>query len=376
MELDYLRGLQRLREFLPQNDVSAREEFFLLETRLRRNLADRQRFGRDDTNDVQFARIVDTLDAFLNERLRLSVHFIDICKSNGADDKTLDEVDSGPLLSAPRRQLTPWQEGDSISVQGQDYWIDGPVQKQWFNHEHVLYQRAPGRHRQTGQKVWLKQCQSPHSPESAGTLKRDLEKEGRLLLKLQQAGQRDFPRWLGSENTQQSAALVYERLTGRSLAAAFGALPKPLDRQATRRLLAGRHTLMQMLHALHTRMHCSHRLLTPETLLLQAGSNKILLLDVGLAARTVQPGEGPQDYQAPEQRRGLPAPDRATDIYQLGALFYHLLTGHYITDAETVQESSLLPELATILRRATAPNPRDRWPDVYAFSQALRQSGY
>lgn len=376
MEFDYLLGLQRLRELLPQNNVSAREEFFLLDARLRRNLADRQRYGRDNTNDVQFARIVDTLDAFLNKQLHLSVHFIDLCKSDNTGSRPFNELDADPSPSKRQRQLAPWQEGDKVSVQGQDYWINNPVQKQWFDKNGTLHLQAPGRNAQTGQKVWLKQCQFSRPYETASILKRDLEKEGRLLLKLQQEGQRDFPHWLGSENAQQSTTLVYERLTGRSLAAAFGMLPKPLDHLTAKRLLVGRYTLVQMLHVLHTRMHCSHRMLTPETLLLQVSTNNIILSDVGLAARTVQPGEGPQCYQAPEQIRGLPMPDRATDIYQLGALFYHLLTGQYITDGAAFQESNLAPGLDTILRKATSPNTRDRWPDVYAFSQALRQAGY
>jgi hypothetical protein len=95
-----------------------------------------------------------------------------------------------------------------------------------------------------------------------------------------------------------------------------------------------------------------------------------------LAARSVQLGEGPQRFQAPEQLRGIPIPGQATDIYQLGALFYHLLTGKYITDAADCQESGLTPELDALLHKAAAPVSKDRWPNVYAFSQALRRIGY
>ncbi len=376
MEIDYGQGLKRLRELLSRNNASALQEFHLLQARLIDNLADQRSYGRDDTNSSQRARIIASLNSFLVEQLHLSISFIDLCALNNQTDKTFDEPDINSLPLPSRDQLVFWQTGDKVSVQGQDYWIDSPVQKQWFDQQRALYQQAPGRHAQTGQKVWLKQCQTSLLDEATFTLKRDLEKEGRLLLKLQQEGQRDFPRWLGSENTVQSATLVYERLSGRSLATVFGTLPKPLDQHTTRRLLVGRQPLVQMLHVLHTKLHCSHRMLTPETLLLQANSHKIILSGIGLAARTVQIGEGPPLYQAPEQIHGLPVPDRATDIYQLSTVFYHLLTGQYITDATTAQESHLTPELDRILRKAASPNPRDRWPDVHAFSQALRQSGY
>lgn len=374
MELDYDQGLERLRGLLPPDIPSMREKFSPLETRLMENLAERQ-YGRDDTNTAQRNRIIHELNKFMSRELHLSIHFIDLCKPDSQAYNAFDEQ-STERQPTPRYQLVPWQEGNKVSVQGQDYWIDSPMQRQWLNQARTLYQQAPGRHTQSGQKVWLKQCQISRSHEAALILKRDLEKEGRLLLKLQQEGQRDFPQWLGSENTTHSATLAYERLAGRSLAAAFDSLPKPLNSHTTRRLLAGRHTLIQMLYILHNKMNCVHRMLTPETLLLQTDSNRIILPDVGLATRTVQPGEGPQFYQAPEQLRGLPVPDRTTDIYQLGALFYHLLTGQHITDTVTAQASGLTPELDMLLRKAAAPFPRDRWPNVHAFSQALHQLGY
>lgn len=376
MEIDYEQGLKRLRELLSDNNPSAFDEFHLLQMRLLENLAEQRLYGRDDTNSSQRARIIASLNSFLANRLHLSISMIDLCTYDNQSARIVDEPHDVLAPSIPQCRLISWRAGDKVSVQGQDYWIDDPVQVQWLHQEDALYLQAPGRHAQSGQKVWLKQCQVSRPYETALACKRDLEKEERLLLKLQQEGQRDFPHLLGSESTTQSATLVHERLAGQSLAASFGVLSKPLDDHTTKRLLAGRKTLVQMLHVLHTKMNCSHRMLTPETLLLRPGTNSIILSDVGLAARTVQPGEGPQFYQAPEQRLGLPVPDRSTDIYQLGTLFYHLLTGQHITDTATNQESSLAPELAMVLRKAASPNPRDRWPNVYAFSQALRQLGY
>lgn len=373
MEIDHQRGLDKLRELLLPCSELVRQEYFTLEARLITNLSER-RYGREDSNNAQYIRIIEALNIFLNGQLHLSSSFLDFCRPSETVLDISGQLES-KTLSIPLG-VVPWQEGDRFVVNGQEYGIDGPVQKQWMKQESSLYLQAPGRHLQTGQKVWLKQCQIAHAHEAALTLRRDLEKEGRLLLKLQEGDRRSFPRWLGSESTSQRTTLVYERLTGRSLAMVLSTVPKPLDYEATKRLLAGRHTLVKMLHTLHSKFKCSHRMLSPETLLLQTHSNRIILQDLGLATRTVQPGEGPQFYQAPEQLRGLPLPDNFTDIYQLGALFFYLLTGKHIADASTVNADSLTPELDGILRKATALRTRDRWPDVYAFSQALRQLGY
>lgn len=373
MEIDHQQGLDKLRELLLPYSDQLRQEYFTLEARLLTNLGER-RYGREDSNNAQYFRIIEALNIFLNEQLHLSSSFLDFCRPSAQALDPFGQLEIKGLSKYQR--IEPWLEGDRLVVNGQEYGIDGPVQKQWMRQKSSLYLQAPGRHLQSGQKVWLKQCQIAHAHETALTLKRDLEKEGRLLLKLQESDLRNFPRWLGSESAQQSTTLVYERLAGRSLAMILSTTPKPLDYEATKRLLAGRHTLIKMLHTLHNKFKCSHRMLSPETLLLQVNSNRIILQDLGLATRTVQPDEGPQLYQAPEQRRGLPLPDYSTDIYQLGALFFYLLTGKHIADSPEADTSGLTTDLDGILRKAIAPRAEERWPDVYAFSQALRQLGY
>lgn len=375
MELDYGQGLQRLEKQLPPNNSRTTEKFDTLKNRLTINLYECERYGRDAANTVQLNHIIDDLDTFIDKDLHLAIRFLDLCKCSGVARDQPVEPQNRPAGSETEHKLALWRAGDKLSVQGEDYYLDGSIQVQWLNAGGALFQRASGRQARSGQRVWLKQCQLARAQGAALTLKRDLEKEERLLLDLQREGQRDFPRALGRESNAQRTILIHELLSGRSLASAFDGLPKPLDQQATRRLLTARHTLIQMLNTLHKKKH-AHRMLTPETLLLRPGSNKIILVDTGLAARTIQPGEGPQFYQSPEQVRGLPAPNYSTDIYQLGALFYDLLTGRPITEAASSQESGLEPALDALLRKAAAPFPGDRWPNVYAFSNALRQLGY
>lgn len=97
------------------------------------------------------------------------------------------------------------------------------------------------------------------------------------------------------------------------------------------------------------------------------------------------------EYAAPEQfdaeRFGVP--DRYTDIYQLGALVYALLTGHPpftgsrtaithdVVDGESLpapssERAELPPELDDAVRTALARDKADRYMDVGRFGAALR----
>jgi serine/threonine protein kinase len=131
-----------------------------------------------------------------------------------------------------------------------------------------------------------------------------------------------------------------------------------------------------MLH----RRHLSHRNLSPETILMQNGH--AILQDVGLAARMFEPGEGPLLYQAPEQvrlTRNLDVPGPHTDIYQLGMILYHILTGRLplspLPDVPPVDwNNAITQDLYVVIRRALAPAAKDRWPTIRAFSNAIRDT--
>ena len=101
----------------------------------------------------------------------------------------------------------------------------------------------------------------------------------------------------------------------------------PMDSWRMSRLFAGLAGLGRTLAALHDGGF-AHRLLTPSGIIV-LDDGRFVLRDAGLAACGPEPGEGPADYQAPEQRaggRGRPGP--ATDCYQLAAVAYHLVAGH------------------------------------------------
>ncbi|MFY1599322.1 serine/threonine-protein kinase [Micromonospora sp. WMMD737] len=163
---------------------------------------------------------------------------------------------------------------------------------------------------------------------------------------------------------------------------AAGAMPAPAALELLAEIAAG----VAVLH----RHGVVHRDLSPGNVLFRSGPDgeRVLIADLGLAkalaaASGLTARAGTPGYMAPEQDDPFAVVDTRADVYALGRLGLRLLApaadvgaapgAVAVARAEGGAGGGVLPEMAEVLRRATAPRAADRYPDATAFRAALRR---
>lgn len=154
--------------------------------------------------------------------------------------------------------------------------------------------------------------------------------------------------------------------------------------------------IAQGLHIAH-RDQVIHRDIKPGNILLDEDGTGFLA-DFGVA-KNLTTGQsitepdsliGSPEYLAPEQARSEPVTPQ-TDIYSLGVVLYEMLTGeHPFPSLEKIEvifkhlneplpeittlDASICDEINTVIRRATAKDPAQRYPNVHDMLQSLQQA--
>ncbi|HEU4408080.1 MAG TPA: serine/threonine-protein kinase [Polyangiaceae bacterium] len=195
-----------------------------------------------------------------------------------------------------------------------------------------------------------------------------------------------------------TAFLVLELLEGETLDARWARGGGRLPIEEVVPLMA---RILDVLAAAHAK-GIVHRDVKPENIFL-TNRGEVKLLDFGIARlrETAQSSEqaaltrsgatmGTPVFMAPEQARGRwEQVDERTDVWALGAMMFTLLSGHWVHEAETWNETLILaairparslgevvPEaptaLVSVVDRALAFEKADRWASAQAMQAALR----
>jgi hypothetical protein len=215
-------------------------------------------------------------------------------------------------------------------------------------------------------------------------LRQRLLREGRALARVQHA---NVVQVFGVELHGSRAALCMELISGETLAAVLRTHGVLSHREAG---VVG-EDVCRALAAVHAAGYV-HRDVKAQNVM-RDKTGKIVLMDFGTGHDSAGSGHGPLDivgtpvYMAPEVMDGAPASVRS-DVYAVGVLLYHLVTGHYPVEGGTLldlidahksgRRHPLLerrPDLpwsfAQVVARALAPDPADRWPSAGAMLEAL-----
>jgi hypothetical protein len=116
-----------------------------------------------------------------------------------------------------------------------------------------------------------------------------------------------------------------------------------------------------------------HRDLKPSNILLDDDGGT-LIADLGLAKAIAHASgftvvAGSPGYMAPEQAVPGGGIDVRADVYAIGALLYHMLTGAPPTKAGL--RTSVRPAVDAVVAKALRPRPADRYPSATALADAL-----
>jgi len=269
----------------------------------------------------------------------------------------------------------PLKPGDAVG----DYRIESVLGRGGMGTVYLATQERLGR------KVALKVI----SPELA----EDREFHDRFLRESQVAASLDHPNVIPVHDAGEADGVLYiamRYVSGPTLSAMLrerGSLP-PEEALRIGEQIAG------ALDAAHA-AGLVHRDVKPANVLLAEPGGHAYLCDFGLAKRTASVAVtsagvflGTADYSAPEQIDGRPLDGRA-DVYSLGCMLFHCLAGRppYVRDTELAVLHSHLhdpppslasvrpdlpPALDSVIARATAKDPDDRYATAGALAGAMR----
>jgi hypothetical protein len=257
--------------------------------------------------------------------------------------------------------------GARLSIGDRDYLVDDHPVAEVPAGDGSVHRQA--RVRSAGDLGWLRQVDD-RDGTGAG---RDLAAEHALLTRERIA---DLPtvRQFHDDHRVTSLVVSWPReRSGRPCDSLLLDDGPAVDAAWISRWFAGLATLCATLGELHDR-DLSHRALAPGTLIAR-DDGRLVLRDLGLAARRGRPGENSGPYRAPEQhRRGPAGPGPGTDVYQVAAIAYRIVSGS-APGAIPPPLRTWHPAIPAVIDAALAPDVTAR-PGIESLGAALRDAGH
>lgn len=199
-------------------------------------------------------------------------------------------------------------------------------------------------------------------------------------------------------STEEELLLVMEYVRGESLSRLLRAIKTKNTKVPSGIVVSVMSQALSGLHAAHdaqdengASLGLVHRDVSPQNIMVGAdGVARVLDFGVAKAGFTVNPSKsgdvkGKVLYMAPEQIADAYI-DRRADIYALGIVLFEMLTGERMFIGSEAQQianamqgqvrlpsavSPILGRFDAIVRKATAFNPDDRFPNALAMAQDL-----
>lgn len=277
-----------------------------------------------------------------------------------------------------------WRGGAEIAVGESVYRLHDDFLEERFSADRsAVFRQARGLRLTPGDQpgeeyVWLRQVEARQRAKSARITLGVLSADWDLLVGLGHVA--GFPRLVQLEPGSLTATLILGWPSSRSSGGPCATLQDSLERGGGNldpwrmyRLFNGIAGLCGIVARLHD-AGTAHRYLTPASIVV-LDDGRLVLRDVGLATCPYVVGEGPADYQAPEQQGGREPPGPQTDVYQIAAVAYHLVAGHPPQPRMPVPLRAQAPgvpdRISDGLAAALAPETGLR-PDVRALGGQFR----
>lgn len=179
-----------------------------------------------------------------------------------------------------------------------------------------------------------------------------------------------LPVYLGKISDQDHTYILHEFVRGQSLDK-YAQKPLP-EKQAAN--IAKK--LCKTLIFIHSQVPpVIHRDIKPSNIIVEPETEKVTLIDFGIARKYVKTAENDTVYMgthrfSPPEQYGFSQTDNRADIYALGVLLYWMLTGE--TDVKNAKEGVRNSALRKIIQRCTAFDPNKRYKSAAILLHDLR----